>query len=79
MFSFLIGLPSYVPFVKFPICITSDNTGSSQNVSILAKGEPLTVLVTLLFYYKRKVHKSILYFPEIYTKIDRGKIGYFVE
>ena len=29
-----------------------DDTGSSQNVIILAKGEPLTVLVTLRFYYK---------------------------
>ena len=40
-------------FNRFPICITSNNTGSSQNVSTLAKGEPLTVLVTLHFYYKR--------------------------
>ena len=29
-----------------------DNAGSSQNVSILAKGEPLTVLVTLHYHYK---------------------------
>lgn len=39
----------YVPFVKFPIRITSDNTGSSQNVPILAKGEPLTVLAAPTF------------------------------
>ena len=38
-------LASSVPFVLiFHICITSGNTGSSQNVLISAKGEPLTVL-----------------------------------
>lgn len=36
----------YVPFIVFSICTTSVNTGSSQNVLILAKGEPLPVLVT---------------------------------
>ena len=29
----------------FSICTTSQDTGSSQNVIILAKGEPLTVVV----------------------------------
>ena len=41
----------YVPFVVFSICTTSANTGSSQNVLILAKGEPLPVLVTPCYYY----------------------------
>ena len=41
----------YVPFVVFSICTTSVNTGSSQNVLILAKGEPLPVLVTPCYYY----------------------------
>ena len=41
----------YVPFVVFSICTTSANTGSSQNVLILAKGEPLPVLVTPCHYY----------------------------
>ena len=44
-------LTSSVPFVLiFHICITSGNTGSSQNVLILAKGEPLTVLAAPFFY-----------------------------
>ena len=41
----------YVPFIVFSICTTSVNTGSSQNVLILAKGEPLPVLVTPCYYY----------------------------
>ena len=41
----------YVPFIVFSICTTSANTGSSQNVLILAKGEPLPVLVTPCHYY----------------------------
>ena len=41
----------YVPFIVFSICTTSVNTGSSQNVLILAKGEPLPVLVTPCHYY----------------------------
>ena len=38
--------------IDFPSVSPPNNTGSSQNVMILAKGEPLTVLVTLHFYYK---------------------------
>lgn len=41
----------YVPFIVFSICTTSVNTGSSQNVLILAKSEPLPVLVTPCHYY----------------------------
>ena len=37
---------SYLPFPLFSISIPSFDTGSSQNVLILAKGEPLPVLVT---------------------------------
>ena len=35
-----------LPFTLFSICIPSFDTGSSQNVLILAKGEPLPVLAT---------------------------------
>ena len=35
-----------LPFTLFSTCIPSLDTGSSQNVLILAKGEPLPVLVT---------------------------------
>jgi len=38
-------------YYVFSICTTSANTGSSQNVLILAKGEPLPVLVTPCHYY----------------------------
>lgn len=34
------------PSALFSICIPSSGTGSSQNVLILAKGEPLPVLAT---------------------------------
>ena len=40
---------SYLPSALFSICIPSFDTGSSQNVLILAKGEPLPVLVTHIY------------------------------
>ena len=39
----------YLPSALFSICIPSFDTGSSQNVLILAKGEPLPVLVTPMY------------------------------
>lgn len=44
MFSFPIGL--------YDADHGYDNTGSSQNVSIPSKGEPLTVLATPIFIIK---------------------------
>ncbi len=38
-----------LPSALFSICIPSFDTGSSQNVLILAKGEPLPVLVTPIY------------------------------
>ena len=52
MFMFPCSLYEYLS-IDFPSVSPPNNTGSSQNVIILAKGEPLTVLVTLHFYYKR--------------------------
>ena len=39
----IISNINLVPFTLFSIGITSKDTGSSQNVLTLAKGEPLTV------------------------------------
>ena len=58
----------YVPFVKFPIRITSDNTGSSQNVPILAKGEPLTVLAAPTFIIRYRGLFSYEFLKNKYTK-----------
>ncbi len=40
-----------LPFTLFSICIPSFDTGSSQNVLILAKGEPLPVWVTPIYIF----------------------------
>ena len=69
----------YVPFVKFPICITSDNTGSSQNVTILAKGEPLTVLAAPVFIIMDQGIFSYEFLRNKYTKLSILKLAIFTE
>ena len=69
----------YVPFVKFPIRITSDNTGSSQNVTILAKGEPLTVLAAPVFIIRYQGIYSYEFLRNKYTKLSILKLAIFTE
>ena len=69
----------YVPFVKFPIRITSDNTGSSQNVSIPAKGEPLTVLATPIFIIKYRRAFSYEFLRNGHPKFEVSKLAIFAE
>lgn len=77
MLSFLTGI--YVPFVKFPIRITSDNTGSSQNVPILAKGEPLTVLAAPTFIIMYRGLFSYEFLRNKYTKFSMLKLAIFTD
>lgn len=69
----------YVPFVKFPIRITSDNTGSSQNVPILAKGEPLTVLAAPTFIIRYRGLFSYEFLKNKYTKLSMLKLAIFTD
>ena len=69
----------YVPFVKFPIRITSDNTGSSQNVPILAKGEPLTVLAAPTFIIRYRGLFSYEFLQNKYTKFSMLKLAIFTD
>ena len=77
MLSFLTGI--YVPFVKFPIRITSDNTGSSQNVPISAKGEPLTVFVAPTFIIRYRGLFSYEFLRNKYTKFSMLKLAIFTD
>ena len=69
----------YVPFIVFSICTTSVNTGSSQNVLILAKGEPLPVLVTPCHYYNIFVLfcKWFLFITTNLLRVHYKFIGYY--
>ena len=69
----------YVPFVKFPIRITSDNTGSSQNVPILAKGEPLTVLAAPTFIIRYRGLFSYEFLKNKYTKFSILELAIFTD
>ena len=69
----------YVPFVKFPICITSNNTGSSQNVPTLAKGEPLTVLAAPTFIIRYRGLFSYEFLQNKYTKFSMLKLAIFTD
>ena len=69
----------YVPFIKFPIRITSDNTGSSQNVPILAKGEPLTVLAAPTFIIRYRGLFSYEFLRNKYTKFSMLKLAIFTD
>ena len=69
----------YVPFVKFPIRITSDNTGSSQNVPILAKGEPLTVLAAPTFIIRYIGLFSYEFLRNKYTKFSILELAIFTD
>ena len=69
----------YVPFVKFPIRITSDNTGSSQNVPTLAKGEPLTVLAAPTFIIRYRGLFSYEFLRNKYTKFSMLKLAIFTD
>ena len=69
----------YVPFVKFPIRITSDNTGSSQNVPILAKDEPLTVLAAPTFIIRYRGLFSYEFLRNKYTKFSMLKLAIFTD
>ena len=66
-------------FVKFPIRITSDNTGSSQNVPILAKGEPLTVLAAPTFIIRYIGVFSYDFLRNKYTKFSMLKLAIFTD
>ena len=52
----------YVPFIVFSICTTSANTGSSQNVLILAKEyiTNLLVIITNCLVFLMKVEFHII-------------------
>ena len=65
--------------VKFPIRITSDNTGSSQNVPILAKGEPLTVLAAPTFIIRYRGLFSYEFLKNKYTKLSMLKLAIFTD
>ena len=69
----------YVPFVKFPIRITSDNTGSSQNIHISAKGEPLTVLAAPTFIIRYIGLFSYEFLRNKYTKFSMLKLAIFTD
>ena len=69
----------YVPFVKFPIRITSDNTGSSQNVPISAKGEPLTVLAAPTFIIRYIGLFSYEFLRNKYTKFSILELAIFTD
>ena len=69
----------YVPFIVFSICTTSANTGSSQNVLILAKGEPLTVLSAPTFIIRYIGLFSYEFLRNKYTKFSILKLAIFTD
>ena len=69
----------YVPFIVFSICTTSANTGSSQNVLILAKGEPLTVLAAPTFIIRYIGLFSYEFLRNKYTKFSILELAIFTD
>ena len=61
------------------IRITSDNTGSSQNVPILAKDEPLTVLAAPTFIIRYRGLFSYEFLKNKYTKLSMLKLAIFTD
>lgn len=71
MFSFLTGL--------YDTDHSHDDTGSSQNITILAKGEPLTVLAAPMFIIRYASLFSYEFLPNKYTKFSTLKLAIFTE